>query len=470
MPLLVALDLGTSKLSALALELDGLVPQAVAALPNDADLTGRPPGVHEQDPIRIRDQAWALLRRLLAETAVAGKEIVGLSLTGQMHGVVVVQGDLRPVGPLITWRDQRLLQASEGDELATRLQEVGASAAPRTGCRLHAGYGGATLAYLHRTAGLPDGVTALSLADYLAATLTDVVATEPTHAASWGLLNLERRQWDTETVARLGLPQSLLPPVRPTSSVLGTLRPQLAATLGLPPGLPVCSPIGDNQASIVGVAGLAGDAAVVNLGTGGQISVPAAQAAQVEGFETRPMPFGGSMLVGASLCGGWTYAYLGQFFQDVLRQVAGVERSREQVYAAMNRLAAAAPSQAAGLVVDPRFSGTRSQPQRRGSLHGIDTDNLTAAHLTRAFLEGMVRELAELFHAAGNPKVTRIVASGNAVRHNPLILEILAELFGRPCQASARVEEAALGAAYAAAIGLGHCTPADLPLPNPSNP
>lgn len=60
-------------------------------------------------------------------------------------------------------------------------------------------------------------------------------------------------------------------------------------------------PIGDNQASIMGVAGLARDVAVVNLGTGGQISIPQPEPVWVDGFETRPMPLGGYVLVGASL-------------------------------------------------------------------------------------------------------------------------------------------------------------------------
>jgi sedoheptulokinase len=210
-------------------------------------------------------------------------------------------------------------------------------------------------------------------------------------------------------------------------------------------------PIGDNQASIIGVAGLARDVAVVNLGTGGQVSIPQSEPVWVDGFETRPMPFGGYVLVGASLCGGWSYAYLRRFIQTLVRQFTGVELNDNTVYERMNRLAANAPPNAGGLIVNPHFSGTRTDPNLRGTLSGIDTQNLTADNLVRAFIEGMVGELADLFLAIDNTNIAKIVASGNAVRENDVVVETIETLFGRKCYKSRYQEEAAFGAAYAVA-------------------
>jgi sedoheptulokinase len=213
--------------------------------------------------------------------------------------------------------------------------------------------------------------------------------------------------------------------------------------------------VGDNQASIIGAAGFADDVIVLNLGTGGQISIPQNEYKCVETLETRPMPFGGFILVGASLCGGWSYTCLQKFIQATVSEFAGIELSDEEVYSRMNAIAAETKEGASGIKVDTRFSGTRLEPNLRGSISDIGMDNFTVANLIRGFVEGMIRELADMVSAAGPKDFTEIIASGNAVRKNPVVSEVIESIFGLPCHISFSREEAALGAAYAAAISLG---------------
>lgn len=452
MPTIVSLDIGTSKLCALALKAETLAPLTVHSVPNAADVADLPPGFHEQDPSRVRDRAFELLAKLLADKAVQRDDVVGLGITGQMHGVLLASRELKPISNLITWRDWRVLKTDAPGSLDEARKLLDANAEKRAGCRLCAGYGGASLHHLARNGGLPRDSVAMTIADYVAACLAGVIATEPSHAASWGLLDVASREWDLETVDRLGLPAEILPSIRRISMPLGPVRGDLARRLGLSPNTQVCLPIGDNQASIIGVAGLARDVAIVNLGTGGQISIPRGEPVSIGGFETRPMPFGGYVLVGASLCGGWSYTYLRRFIQELVRQFTGMELDDETAYKRMNRLAADAAPGSAGLIVNPYFSGTRDDPDLRGSVRGIDAQNFTAGNLARAFIEGMVGELADLFHAVEHPGVTRIAASGNAVRANDLARETIETLFGRTCERTQHREEAAFGAAYAAAI------------------
>lgn len=454
MPTILSLDVGTSKLCALALDVESRCLLATRSAPNSADVADLPNGFHEQNPIAVRDRTLELLRDLLDDAAVRAEAVAAVSITGQMHGVLLVDAALRPITNLITWRDQRVLQPNTPGNLHDALQAIPLDFSRRTGCRLHAGYGGATLHHLACNEGIPENATALTIADFIAASLTGVVATEPTHAASWGLLDLQTLQWDVELLQGLHLPQTVLPPLRPTSSALGPLRSEMAEFLGLPKKTLVCLPIGDNQASFVGVAGFDRDIAVVNLGTGGQVSIPHDQIVSTDGFETRPMPFSGYLLVGASLCGGWAYSYLRRFFQEAVRQFAGVELDDEHLYQVMNRLAVASPENAEGIVVDTRFSGTRGSPGVRGAIAGIGVDNLAVGNLSRAFVEGMVRELADLFHAVEHRNVARIAAGGNAVSKNPLVAQAIETLFGRKCCKSTCREEAAVGAAYAAAVAL----------------
>jgi len=447
----VSLDIGTSNLCALALSCGSLQPVAIRTQANDAEIKNLPTGRHEQDPLRIRDLGLGLLQKLLSEREVRANEVVGIGITGQMHGVLLVNSEMEPQSNLITWRDQRI----QDSEIRTQYSE-------RTGCRLHRGYGGATLQWLAKNGKLSKGAVALTIADYVAAHLTGVIATEATHAASWGIFNLQEGMWDAEAIDKLGIAADVFPTVVSTAKPLGNIRPALAQQLGLGSGVQVCSPLGDNQASIIGAAGFVSDAAVLNLGTGGQISIPQDDYKFVETLETRPMPFGGFILVGASLCAGLTYRYLQKFIQATVKEFAGTEPSDEDIYSRMNSIAEQTPEGAMGISVDTRFSGTRLNPNLRGSISGIGVENFTPANLTRGFVEGMVRELADMASAAGIKNFTRIIASGNAVRKNHMVSEVIESIFGLPCYISSNQEEAALGAAYAAAIGLGLASKDDI--------
>jgi len=488
----LSLDIGTSNLCALALSCDSLQPVAICSQENDTEIANLSAGYHEQDPQRIRDLCLCLIQKLLSEKNVhpvrgpKGKgsngvhenEVVGIGITGQMHGVLLVNpvrnsrdganisngvnSDLEPQSNLITWRDQRTLAGDKPGYIDKAVEALGADMQQRTGCRLHAGYGGATLYWLSKNNKLPESAVALTIADYVAGYLTGVIATEATHAASWGIFNLQENMWDTEAVDKLGITMDMLPEVHSTERPLGTIQPALAKQLGLGNNVQVYSPVGDNQAGIIGAAGFAGNAAVLNLGTGGQISIPQNEYKFVETFETRPMPFGGFILVGASLCGGWSYACLQKFIQATVREFAAAELSDEEIYKRMNAIAAETEEGASGITVNTRFSGTRLEPNLRGSISGIGVDNLTVANLARGFVEGMVRELADMASAAGVKDFTRIIASGNAVRRNPVVSEVIESIFGLPCYISTNREAAALGAAYAAAIGLGLITKDDV--------
>lgn len=450
----LSLDIGTSNLCGLALSCESLQPVAICSEINDTEIRNLPAGYHEQDPLRIRDLCLGLIQKLLNEKKVCDNEVVGIGITGQMHGVLLSNCDLEPQSNLITWRDQRTLSSGEPGYINEAVDALGTGIYQRTGCRLHSGYGGATLRWLAKNGKLSEGAVALTIADYVAGCLTKVSATEGTQAASWGIFNLQEGVWDAEAVEKLGITKDVLPPVFSTALPLGNIRPALAQQLGLGPDVQVCSPLGDNQASIIGAAGFADDVAVLNLGTGGQISIPQNDYKFVETFETRPMPFGGFILVGASLCGGWAYTCLKKFIQATVKEFAGTELSDEEIYSRMNSIAAETPEGASGISVDTRFSGTRHDPNRRGSISGIGVENFNPANLTRAFVEGMVRELADMVSTAGIKDFTRIIASGNAVRRNALTSKVIESIFGLPCYISSGREEAALGAAYAAAIGL----------------
>jgi len=304
----------------------------------------------------------------------------------------------------------------------------------------------------------PEGAVAVPLAGYLAGRLTGTVAADTTHAASWGLLDLEAGAWDGEICAALGV-GGLLPEVRPSAAPLAPLLPQAAAALGLaaPGEVTVHAPVGDNQASYLGAAGAGPEAAVVNLGTGGQVSWPlpdGAPAVADGDIETRPLPGGGRLAVAASLCGGWSWQYLAQLFRGIVQECVGRELPMAEVYNVLNRLSARAGDDAGGLRWSTQFLGTRADGSLRGGLADVDAANLAPAPLARAMADGIAGELAGLWKRGGGPAggtARRLVACGNGARRNPALVDALSRVFGMPCVLGPHLEEAAVGAALAVA-------------------
>ena len=187
-------------------------------------------------------------------------------------------------------------------------------------------------------------------------------------------------------------------------------------------------------------------ALLANIGTGAQISACVDRYVAGDAFDTRPFTAGKYLLVNSPLCGGRSYAILEKFLR-ACAALAGAE-VKEPIYEAMNRLALEAD--AGGLRVDPRFAGTRREPDRRGVISGLSEENFTPARLIRATLEGMAGELYEGYEAMKpflREAPARLTASGNAVRRNPALQRILGETFGLPVALSPWREEAARGAA-----------------------
>ena len=267
MAVILSLDIGTSKVCSLALSLKTLKPMAVHSMANAADVADLAEGRYEQNPRRIREGCLELLARVCRDPAVNSDEVVGIGVTGQMHGVLLVDGTLEPLTNLITWRDQRALETD------LSLIRPDADDLSRCGCGLHAGYGGATLHWLGKGELIPAGARALTIADFVVSSLTGEIATEPTHAASWGLYNLGTNDWDDIMVERLGLSRDVLAPVIATATRQGGLTQRCANALGLAADTPVCASMGDNQASVIGAAGFAERTAVLNLGTGTRTTV-----------------------------------------------------------------------------------------------------------------------------------------------------------------------------------------------------
>lgn len=432
----IGIDIGTTSISAVVMDAASDAVERAFTIANPGFLPSAQPWERIQDPRAIVAAAKGLLDDILDATPDA----LVIGLTGQMHGIVYLDDAGQPVGPLMTWQDGRgNLPDANGESVCEAIER-------RYGVKAYSGYGLISHLTNVREGAVPGGAkTVATIMDVLGMALTGnkKPALHASNAASLGLYHLRRHGWREDIFTALGGDCALLPEVVNGFAVIGQYR-----------GIPVSIAIGDNQASFMGSVRGASDELLVNMGTGGQISLLSGRVLEAEDIETRPFNADSYLIVGASLCGGRAYATLAAFMAACGRAF-GCERP--DPYAVMARFLAE-PSEANPMVIDTRFAGTREHPQLRGSVANLTADNFTPAGLTRGVLTGMARELYDLYRTMADglgETRSRIVASGNGMRKNAALQAITSELFGMPLTLSRQTEEAACGAAISGLDAIG---------------
>ena len=464
-PIVIGIDLGTTKITCVAIDASSGNTLAINATQNSANITefrARSGGRSEWDAKLISRMALNCLSSVAIGLGERVADVTGIGITGQQHGTVIVDATTgEPVSPLINWQDRRALEQMP-DGTTTWLEAVRSAIGPeawkRTGCWLHPGFMAVTLFEMKRRRTLPDNARALFIMDYFGSILTgQPPVTEPSCAGSSGVFDIRSRQWNDDAIKALDLPRSLFPEIREANESIGCLTSEWTGTTGLPAGTPVFAPIGDHQASFLGSIANRKNSVLVNVGTGAQVAVYTDKPDFELPIELRPFPCGGNLLSNVGLAGGWSYQILEEFFLDVGRQLYSTDPT-EEMYHLMSDAAATVEAGADGLRCEPTFSGTRLDPTVRGSITGLSARNFTSGHLARAVLEGMGRSLYGGFEAIGRIakcSPTTLVAAGNGLRKNRLLAEIVSKEFGLPVTLTQHQEEAAFGAAIVASVGTG---------------
>ena len=431
-PCCVGIDIGTTTVCAYVVSLADGTPTAVYRMQNASDLPSAFAGDHRQDADIIYERVCKMTDAILAR--YPGVSAIGF--TGQMHGILCTDKHGQALSPLYTWQDERAVEVCE-------------AIFEKTGYRVSAGYGLATVYALMRSGTFPlDTACICTVMDYAAARLCGVPVTQmhTTNAASLGMYDTAKQTFDAGALGKLGIRYALLPDVCDTVGVVGTYR-----------GIPVTLPIGDNQASFLGSVRNPETTALANFGTGSQISLlaPVGMTEPCGGaVEMRPFLCDRHLLSGSALCGGRAYALLERFF-GMYRTALGIDGGER--YDILNTLAAQGFAQSRDngqrLSVLTAFCGTRDDPTALGAVTGISEVLFTPQALAAGILYGMAEELYGMFCAVPHAHITALAASGNAVRKNPVLCRILSEVFGMPVQIPAAEEEAAFGAAMTAAVG-----------------
>jgi xylulokinase len=268
-------------------------------------------------------------------------------------------------------------------------------------------------------------------------------ATDPTNACGTGLFNTRLNQWHESIIAKLGLPREILPTIHDSAAEAGVLAPAVAHGLNLVPGIPVIYGGGDNQMSLLGNGLIDGHSpALINIGTGAQVSQVTAQYARKAGVETRSYFNRSYAFVGASMGGGGSYAQLHRALQS--------REGRDIAYQEMDALAARVPVGADGLTFQLAPRGATGGRARFGG----HTELQEVGHQTRAVMEGVLLDLYRLRPPTFGDGPGFMVGAGKGLQNSPVWAQMAADAFDCPIKIT-NFENAVWGAALIAAVGVG---------------
>jgi xylulokinase len=441
----VGLDLGTSRIKALAADARG---RAAAVEIASYPLLQPRPGWAEQRP----DDWWAaacdVLHRLLARPELDGCRIEAIGLSGQMHGAVLLDASGRVLRPALTWADGRGADALADFARLLPPQDL----LTITGSLPYASSTLAKLLWLR--AHEPDvyrlAAHLLLPKDELRRRLTGAYATDPTDASGTQLYDVAPCAWSSRIIAALDLDPVLLPPVL-DSWTASQLSDEAAEATGMLAGTPVATGAGDAECAALGV-GLAESAeeALVSIGTAGQIfAILDTPRIDPHGrVQTlcylRP---GQWHAMGAILAAGHAFAWL----------AGTVGVSAAEIGALLDE-AQTVPPGANGLLFLPYLFGERTphmDPTARAAFVGL-TASHTRAHLARAVVEGVgfaLRDALEAFRTLGIAPRRALLAGGPA--GHPLWRQVISDALALPVTVSEVEHGSALGAARLAARACG---------------
>ena len=433
---IMGIDIGTTTVSVVMTDTETGKLLAKETVEHNSFLRSSKPEQKLQDPERI----YEIVRELLIKQQKENGLPDGIGFTGQMHGMLYVDAFGKAVSPLYTWQDgSGEIPLENGKTCAELLQGVGAAAS---------GYGVVTHFYLQKKDQIPkDAVRMTTISDYIAMRLCEntVPVIGLDMAASWGCFDLQKQEFLYEALEQAGVDISYLPEVRKGHFLVGETRA----------GVPVMGSIGDNQASLFGSVRNLKDTVLLNVGTGSQVSLVTEKFIECSGsVELRPCTENSYILVGASLCGGRAYAMLEQFYREIAAMGTGTGAG--SLYAYMQEQAEAfleKYGEDAAWKVDTAFSGTRSDPSRRGMITGIGVENFHPGAMTVGVIRGILEELHNQYEQMcrlTGKKAIHLAGSGNGIRRNPLMRKMAEKMFGMPMDVAEYEEEAAYGAAVCA--------------------
>ena len=441
---LMGIDLGTSSVKVLIMDDSGKI-----AGMGKANYGIRIPkiGYAEQDPAEWWECTKAAICEALKESMVAPGKILGIGFSGQMHGMVALDGAGNPVCPAIIHLDQRSAEErTEIIEAAKDLMEKELLNQPGSGMLI------CTLLWVKKNQPeIYQKIANVMLPkDYIRYRLTGKIECEYTDASSTLAFSVKKNNWCFELIDRLDLKKSIWPQIRAPFEIVGTVSDTAAADAGLSSATKVVAGGGDSAMALLGNGIVREGIMACNIGTASQVAAVVKKPLfdRQMRCQTWRHPSPETWYVqGGTLNGGNTISWLRNKVLTTDKSFSELDREVDDI-----------PAGSEGLIFIPFLAGERTpfmDPQAKGVYFGLGMKH-DYRQIFRATMEGVAYNLCECKKVFSEMGITssKLVFSGGGAKSN-VWTQIIADVLNVPIYTTESDEEACMGAAITAAVGTG---------------
>ncbi|MER2189652.1 MAG: xylulokinase [Solibacillus sp.] len=438
----MGVDLGTSAVKVLLMNEEGVVvDEATKSYP----LLHEKPGYSEQNPADWVNGTTTAIAEIIRRFDGDVASIVGLSYSGQMHGLVLLGAEQQVIRPAILWNDTRTTA-----QCATIVEVLGQQTLLQI-TKNHA-LEGFTLPKLlwvkeHEPENYRAAKTMLLPKDYVRYAMTGALHMDFSDAAGTLLLDVEKNDWSYDIADAFGIEPSLLPPLVSSTTEVGQITEDFAAATGLSVSTKVYAGGADNACGAVGAGIVTTGKTMVSIGTSG-VLLSYEQSGE-KNFDGQVHYFNHAVAeayytMGVTLSAGHSLSWFKENFvadasyDELLENIATVEAGSN------------------GLLFTPYLVGERTpyaDAHIRASFIGVDTAH-KKYHFARAVMEGIVfslRDSLEIFRASGKA-ITEMISIGGGAK-NPLWLQMQADIFNTTVYKLKNEQGPSIGACMIAAVG-----------------
>lgn len=414
-------------------------------------------GYAEQDPADWANAMINTIKAVMSASGVKKEDVKGIGISGQMHGLVMLDKDNNVIRPSIIWCDQRTEKEVEWmNENVGREKLVSITANPAL-----TGWTAAKILWVKNNE--PENYAKVAHIllpkDYLRFVLTHEYATEVSDASGMQILDVANRKWSDELLTAFGIEKQWLGKVYESCEVTGTLTKAMADELGLMESTIVVGGAGDNAGAAIGTGVCEDGKAFTTIGTSGVVFAHTSKIS-ID-------PKGRVHTCCAAVPGAWHVMGVTQgaglslkWFRD---NFCGSEKETAKYmgvdeYYLMDKQAETVPVGAERLLYLPYLMGERTphlDPNARGVFFGLSAMH-TKKHMLRAVMEGVsysLRDCVEVFREM-DINVSDMMACGGG-GSSPLWRSMLADLYNCPVKTASSKEGPALGVALLASVGAG---------------
>ncbi|MDE5581371.1 MAG: xylulokinase [Treponemataceae bacterium] len=454
MAYLIGVDLGTSGTKTVLFAEDGTV---AASCTIEYPLYQPQNGWAEQDPLDWWNAVCGTTKAVIAKAGISASEIKGVGLSGQMHGLVMLDKSGDVLRKSIIWCDQRT--AKECEEIT---QKVGAENLIKiTANPALTGFTASKIMWVkNNEPEIYEKCAHILLPkDFIRYKLTGEFATEVSDASGMQLLDVPNRKWSDQVLDALQIEKSLLGKVYESPEITGKVTKAASDLTGLAEGTAVVGGAGDNAAAAVGTGTVQDGRAFTTIGTSGVVFAHTSKLSidpkgRVHTF-CCAVP-GAWHVMGVTQGAGLSLKWFrDNFCHEEMIAAAGMKKDP---YFLMDKQAEEIPIGSDRLLYLPYLMGERTphlDPNCRGVFFGLSAMH-TRQHLLRAVMEGVTfsqRDSVEVLREMG-VSINEMLACGGG-GSSPLWRQMLADVYGCPVKTVVSKEGPALGVAILAGAGTG---------------